>query len=155
LEGSSFYNRVVKLFVPLLAAILLFGCSKNIQTPEAVRSAVVEYLAARAPQIGLDVNSMNVEIGATTFEKDTARATVSITPKNMPGKGGMQMTYNFDRKGDKWVVRAGSSSHGTMVPPTSGDGPGGQSLPPGHPSTAGDAPAGQSLPPGHPPIGKQ
>lgn len=126
----------VRRYVALIAAVLLAGCSKNIQTPEAVRSAVMEYLTARAAQTGLDMNAMQVEVGATTFEKDTARTTVSITPKNTGG-GGMQMTYNLDRKGEKWVVRPGGTPHG-MIPP----------------QNPGTAPSGQ-LPAGHPPIGKQ
>jgi hypothetical protein len=135
----------VKLVAPLLAAFLLFGCSKNIQNPEAVRSAIMEYLNARAAQTGLDMSAMQVEVGATTFEKDTARATVSITPKSTGGPG-MQMMYNLDRKGDKWVVRAGGSPHGMPggVPPSAA------------PGQDGGAPqGGQALPPGHPPVGKQ
>ena len=122
----------MKFYVPLVSALLFVGCSKNIQNPEAVRSAVMEYLNARAAQTGLDMNAMQVEVGATTFEKDTARATVSITPKGIGGPG-MQMTYNLDRKGDKWVVRPGGSPHGTVPPPNSSGAPGGQALPPGHP----------------------
>lgn len=126
----------MKRYVALLAAVLLAGCSKNIQTQEAVRSAVIEYLTSRAAQTGLDMNSMQVEIASTTFEKDTARVTVSISPKNTQG-GGMQMSYNLDRKGDKWVVRPGGTPHG-MIPP----------------QNSGAPPAGQNLPPGHPPVGK-
>jgi hypothetical protein len=132
------YNHHVKPYVAFFAALLLAGCSKNIQNSEAVRSAVIEYLNSRAPQTGLDVNAMQVDIASTTFEKDTARVTVSITPKNTQG-GGMQMSYNLDRKGDKWVVRPGGTPHGMVAPPPN----------------PGAAPSGQKLPPGHPPIGKQ
>ena len=128
----------MKRYSPLLAALLLAACSKNIQTPEAVRSAVMEYLSARSAQTGLDMNAMQIEIGATTFEKDTARVAVAISPRGNPGGGGMQMTYNLDRKGDKWVVRPGGTPHGMVAPPN-----------PGSP------PSGQALPPGHPPVGKQ
>lgn len=100
-----------------------------------MRSAVVEYLTARAPQTGLDMNAMTVEVAAMTFEKDTARVTVSIAPKGS-NAGGMQMRYDLDRKGDKWVVRPGASPHG-MTP------------------SAVPAPAGQGLPPGHPLVGQQ
>jgi hypothetical protein len=128
----------VKRYAPLLAALLLAACSKNIQTPEAVRSAVMEYLASRSTQTGLDMNAMQIEIGATTFEKDTAHVTVAISPKGNPGGGGMQMSYNLDRKGDKWVVRPGGTPHGMIAP-----------------QTPGTTPSGQALPPGHPPVGKQ
>jgi hypothetical protein len=46
----------------------------------------------------------------------------------------MQMTYNLDRKGDKWVVRPGASPHAMPTPA---------------------APSGQALPPGHPAVGQQ
>jgi len=97
----------------------------------------MEYLNSRAAQTGLDMNAMQVEIGATTFEKDTARATVSITPKGTGGPG-MQMTYNLDRKGDKWVVRPGGNPHGMLTP-----------------QNPGSATEGQPLPAGHPPVGKE
>ncbi|HEY7336048.1 MAG TPA: hypothetical protein VH639_14260 [Bryobacteraceae bacterium] len=123
----------MKRYAPLALALLLAACSKNIQNQEAVRSAVVDYLAARAPQTGLSMDSMTVEVANMSFEKDTARVTVSITPKGANG-GGMQMTYNLDRKGDKWVVRPGATPHGMPAPA---------------------APSGQALPPGHPAVGQQ
>ena len=127
----------MKPYAAFVVAFLLAACSKNIQTSEAVRSAVMEYLTSRTAQTGLDMNAMQVEIASTTFEKDTARVTVSISPKSTQG-GGMQMSYNLDRKGDKWVVRPGGTPHGMIAPPN-----------------PGVAPSGQKLPPGHPPIGKQ
>jgi len=135
--------------------VLLASCSKNIQNQDAVRSAVVEYLTSRAPQTGLDMNQMQVEIAAVTFEKDTARATVSIKPKSSDA-GGMEINYNLDRKGDKWVVRPGGMPH-AMPGAVSGSGepeqdsqPGSPLLPPGHPSVT--QPSGQALPPGHPAV---
>ena len=128
---ASRYNRFVKRSALLAFVALLAACSKNIQNQEAVRSAVVEYLTARAPQTGLDMNSMTVEVATMSFERDTARVTVSIAPKGSNG-GGMQMRYDLDRKGDKWVVRPGTSPHGMM--PSSSPTPSGQALPPGHPA---------------------
>jgi hypothetical protein len=121
----------VKLYALLALVAVLAACSKNIQNQEAVRSAVVEYLTARAPQTGLDMNSMTVEVATMSFERDTARVTVSIAPKGSNG-GGMQMRYDLDRKGDKWVVRPGGSPHGAM--PSNSPTPSGQALPPGHPA---------------------
>jgi hypothetical protein len=144
----------------VLLILLLGGCSKNIQNEEAVRTAVIEYLNARAPQTGLDMNAMTVEVATMSFERDSARVTVSVTPKGLTGAG-MQINYDLDRKGDKWVVRPNASPHITVAPS------GSQSLPPGHPAAPGDsqalppghpavAPDGsQGLPPGHPPIAKQ
>jgi len=110
---------------------MLAACSKNIQNTEAVRLAVVEYLNARAAQTGLNMGAMEVVVTAVTFQRDEARASVSFRTKE---GGSMDMNYEFDRKGDKWVVRprseGGSGPHGGAVP--SADSPTGK-LPEGHP----------------------
>ncbi len=93
----------------LLAAVFLLGaCSKNIQTPEAVRQSVVEDLNGIAAEKGVDFSAMQVEVASVSFERDEAHATITILPKS--GQGGMQMPYMLDRKGDKWVVRAAAAS---------------------------------------------
>ncbi len=121
------------------AALMLVGCSKNIQNPEAVKQGVVDYLKERAPTMGLDMSAMDVNVGSVSFEKDIARASVSFVPKGVPGGGGMSMDYVLERKGDKWAVK------GRQVSPTSshGDQPLPGTLPPG------------ALPPGHPPAGSK
>ena len=118
-----------------VAGLLLAACSKNIQNPEAVKQGVVDYLKGRAPTMGLNMNAMDVVVGAISFEKDVARASVSFVPKGMPGSGGMQMDYVLERKGDKWAVKGRQMSPGNAH--------GDQPLP-GLPSGA--------LPPGHPPT---
>ncbi len=144
------------------AALLLAGCSKNIDTTEAVRAGVMDYMNSTAPKIGLDLNNMQIEVPAVSFDHDHARATVSFTPK-IAGAKGMDMIYNLDRKGDKWVVignaMSAGSTHGTeqAAPPQAGPpqtAPDGTKLPPGHPSV-GQAPPGTQLPPGHPAVGNQ
>jgi outer membrane murein-binding lipoprotein Lpp len=124
-----------------LAALTIAGCSKNIQTKEAIRQAIVDYLASRQGQTGLDMNAMNVEVVNISFQADSARARVAFNLKN--GGGGMEMSYDLDRKGNQWVVRGGRAT-----------GKGSAILPPNHPSIegGGGAPGGQ-LPPGHPPVG--
>ena len=119
-------------------ALLLAACGqKNIENKDAVRQAVIEYLSSKQAQTGLDVSAMDVEVSAMTFERDTARATVSFKVKN--GEGGMQMNYTLDRKGDKWVVQApqNGGGHGGVLPgadaPGSGQMPS-DPLPPGHPA---------------------
>jgi hypothetical protein len=123
----------VKLSALLTVVCLIAACSKNIQTNEAVRQSVIEYLSAKAPQTGLDMNSMTVEVSTVSFERDEARATISIKPKNSDGAA-MQLPYTLDRKGDKWVVRglvaSGGNPHGSVAP---GAEPGTQALPQGHP----------------------
>ena len=113
--------------------LVLAACArKNIENKEAIRQAVVEYLSARQAQTGLDISTMDVDVVAMTFERDTARATVAFKVKN--GDAGMQLNYTLDRRNDKWVVQPRPESgggHGVVLP----DGtPGGQ-LPPGHPAT--------------------
>ena len=124
------------MMAPLIAALLLAACGrKNIENKDAIRQAVVEYLSARQAQTGLDMSTMDVNVLAMTFERDTARATVEFRVKN--SEAGMQLNYTLDRKGDKWVVQArqdAGQGHGVVQPP-SGDSPGGTGqLPPGHPS---------------------
>jgi hypothetical protein len=141
------YNRHVKLLLLVPAALLLVSCSrKDIQTPDAVRQAVIEDLQARQAKTGVDLSSMTIEVPSVTFNKDEARANVSFVPKG--GQGGMQMPYTLTRKGDKWVVSDRGAPHVEGALP----GAEGGALPPGHPST-GD---GQTeLPSGHPPVAKQ
>jgi hypothetical protein len=143
------YNRRVKIFALAAAAALLAGCSRDIQNTDAVRAGVVDYLKARTGETGLDVNTMLVEVGAVSFQRDEAHATVLFRPKSAPDAGSMQMSYTLDRKGSKWVVRGKGEAAGN---PHAGDG--GRGLPPGHPAPNGQAPSGQ-LPQGHPPVSSQ
>jgi len=110
---------------------------KNIENKDAIRQAVIEYLNSRQAQTGLDMSTMDVNVTAMAFERDTARATVEFRVKN--GDAGMNLNYTLDRKGDKWVVQPkpdNGGGHGAVLP---GDDKGlppnsnGQ-LPPGHPS---------------------
>lgn len=133
--------RIFVASMALAAALALSaGCAKDINNKEAVRAAVVEYLNTKAQSTGLNVASMDIQVGSVSFEKDQAQAMVSIKPKGMPE--GMQIAYALVRKGDKWEVKskqqAGANPHGGLgaeLPP-SGDNP---AMPPGHPpSTSGD-----------------
>jgi hypothetical protein len=127
---------LIAMIAPIIAALLLAACGrKNIENKEAIRQAVVEYLSARQAQTGLDMSTMDVNVTAMTFERDTARATVEFRVKN--SEAGMQLNYTLDRKGDKWVVQARQDTgqgHGVVQPP-GGDSPTGTGqLPAGHPS---------------------
>jgi hypothetical protein len=113
--------------------LVLAACArKNIENKEAIRQAVVEYLSSRQAQTGLDMSSMDVNVTAMTFERDTARATVDFRVKN--GDAGMQFNYTLDRKGDKWVVQPKADNgggHGVVLPD---DGKASGELPAGHPA---------------------
>ena len=63
-------NRVVR--GALIAALLLAACArKNIENKDAIRQAVVEYLNSRQAQTGLDMSTMDVNVTAMAFERDT------------------------------------------------------------------------------------
>ena len=134
---SVHYNQDVKLLAVALAALFLAACSsRNIQTKEAVREAVVEYLNAKSAQTGLDMSKMTVEVLNTSFEADRARVTVAFNLKT--GEGGMQMQYALERRGNKWAV-AGTTGARPLDTPAPHD------LPANHPPTG-------TLPEGHPPV---
>jgi hypothetical protein len=114
--------------------VLFAACGRGIDTTEAVRQGVLDYLATRS---NLNIAAMNVDVTAVSFRQDDADATVSFTPKGgAPGKG-MAMHYNLTRKSGKWVVKeraeTGANPHGA-------DGAASGALPPGHPP-AGGSPA--------------
>ncbi len=113
------------------ALILLAACAPDIQNKDAVRGSIVDYLKARQAETGLNVDLMQVDVAGITFSSGgtEAHANVMFTPK--AGGGGMQMGYDLDRKGNKWVVRARAQ---------------------GNPHGASGLP---SLPPNHPPMDKQ
>ncbi len=143
--AKPLYNRHVIRTPFLVAALLLAGCSKNIDTTDAVRLGVMDYL--NGLKIGLDVSNMQVDVTAVSFEKDRAHATVTITPKST-GQGGMQLAYDLDRKDDKWVV------HGNAM--TAGSAHGAQDTQGNAPAPAppnGTQPDASQLPPGHPAAG--
>ena len=94
-----------KLTLLIGAVALLAGCSKDIQNSDAVKQSVVDYLKARTAETGLNMDLMQVDVTAVSFDKDQARATVYFRPKSSPDAGGMAMNYVLDRKGAKWVVR--------------------------------------------------
>jgi hypothetical protein len=133
----------------------------------------MEHLTKNA---GLDLKSMDVEVGNVTFEGNTATAVVAFKPKATPDAG-MTMNYKLDRQGQKWVVQqksgGGAAGHasgmgeaapppdpgahapGATPPPTNGD-----ALPPGHPPVAAPGAgaqggSGAELPAGHPPVSGQ
>lgn len=169
---GSRYNRNVKS--SSIAAILLglslcwlAGCAKNIDSKEAVRQGVMNYLAKRS-----DLLVMDVSVTSVAFHQDEATATVHFQAKGISTPGaGMNMQYVLERKGNEWTVKgragsdASSNPHTGMPQGVPGGGAGSigampntgvpQTLPPGHPSVPnGRAPSG-ALPPGHPTVGSQ
>lgn len=134
------YNRYVfqARLCTLAMVVLLAGCSKNIQSNEAVKKGVLDHLSQNK---SLQMSSMDVDVTSVTFRGDEADAMVSFKPKGMDASSGMQMRYTLERKGNAWVVRksgasGGGMGHGAMAPPADGS----SAMPPNHPPV-GSAPA--------------
>ena len=136
----------------LLPAVLviaaLAGCGRggNLESEEAVRTAIEKYLASRP---NLNMPSMDMQVAGIRFKGQEAEANVVFHAKN-DAKATMSMRYTLRRDGNSWKVEpqaAGSleTGHG-MIPQEGGAGAG--ELPSGHPSVGGQS----EIPPGHPPI---
>ena len=111
------------------------------KSKEKVQAAIVERLQSKT---GLNVNELDVNTTAVTFDKNMAYATVAIHPKgDSTVSHGMAMKYTLEDREGKWVVVKLNSPGGT---PGLGSSPGGSMM--GHdPAGPGDP-----LPPGHPSV---
>jgi hypothetical protein len=98
----------------------------------AIRAALETYLTQRS---GLNLSGMDVIIKSVKTEGDHAEAQVEFHAKQ--GDAQMQMTYDFVRQGNAWVVQKSSGAAGSGHPP----------IPEGMPPAGAGA-----LPPGHPPV---
>jgi hypothetical protein len=129
----------VKLAPICLAALMLAGCSKNIDNPEAVKEGVVKDIAKK-----VDVQSMDVNVDSVSFREKEADAKVSFRPKGAPASQSITMNYQLERQGDEWHIKGrsmmnheGATAQGAM--------------PAGHPGVA-PGQAGGPLPAGHPAV---
>jgi hypothetical protein len=125
----------VKSVALCLAALLLAGCAKNIDTTEAVKDGIVKDISKT-----IDVATMDITVDSVSFREKEADATVSYTPKGVRGSEPMVMSYALERQGDEWKIKSR-----TMVTPHD-QAPGATGVPAGHPGAT-------SLPPGHPSTG--
>lgn len=121
---------MVKPLLPFLFALLLVGCNRGLDTKEAVRQGVIDYLSARS---NLNMSSMNVDVVSVAFRGDEADATVSIRPKGGDAAAGMAMRYTLEKKGNRWVVKGKGSGHAGAESGMGSGGAGG-TMPPGHPA---------------------
>ena len=128
----------------LLAALLVWGCSRGVETKEAIRQGVIEHLSTRK---SLSVALMQIDVVSVNFRQNEADAKVSIRPKN--GGDAMQMPYTLERVGNRWKVKArpeaGANPHGgnMMQMPAMPEQPSGSGgMPPGHPQIGKGAPSG-------------
>jgi hypothetical protein len=126
----------------LAAVLLAAGCSRSIDTPEAVKQGVVNDLAKR-----MDIQNMDVSVDSVSFRDHEADAVVSFSPKGSPRGQGMSMRYKLQRNGNEWHIASRSSGDIQRHAQGAAEG-GGQ---PGHPPLGSGA-SGSDLPPGHPQI---
>jgi len=129
----------VKSVLICLAALCLAGCSKNIDTPEAVKEGVIKDIAKK-----VDVGAMDVNVDSVSFREKEADAKVSFKPKGAPASQSIVMNYSLERQGDEWRIKSRNmQAHEQQQP-------GQTALPPGHPvSGTGN---GGPLPAGHPQV---
>jgi len=137
------------LSATVLAVALLAGCSKNIDTPEAVKQGVIKDIAKK-----VDVKNMDVTVESVSFRGKEATATIAFKPKGGDTRQSITMSYAMEKQGDEWHVKGRDmqrhqDSKGAQMPAGAG-GMSGAQLPPGHPSTTTGMAPGQQLPPGHP-----
>ncbi len=150
------YNRVVR-FAPVgfVALLLLAGCSKNIDTMDAVKQGVVKGIPK-----DINLGAMDVNVVSVSFRGKEADAVVSFAAKGGPPM--MTMNYTMERSGDEWKIKKRAASDiqkhaapadaAQPMPEAPTGSTGGMNLPPGHPGLDGASPAqpGSPLPPGHP-----
>ena len=109
------------------------GCNRGVESSEAVRQAIVDYLAN---QKGMNVGSMRVDVVAVSFRENEADATVSFRTAGAEGASGMTMHYTLQKQGNRWVVKgrtdSGASSHGAAGMP--------EGMPTGHPDVGAKQP---------------
>ena len=120
-----------------LAALCLAGCSKNIDTPEAVKEGVIKDISKK-----VDVQAMDVNVDSVSFREKEADAKVSFRPKGAPVSQSITMKYALERQGDEWHIKSRNMQAHEQ--------PGQAALPPGH--SASGAGNGGALPAGHPQV---
>jgi hypothetical protein len=141
--------RIASTFLLILS---LAGCHRGVESNEAVRQGVLDYLATK----GMTAAAMDINVTAVKFNGDKADATVSFAAKGT-GAGQMTIQYHMALKDNKWAVvgRQDASQHGGgQLPPGGAMPPGavtpGMANPHGMmaaPGAGGKMPAPEDLPP--------
>jgi hypothetical protein len=127
----------VKALAICIAALVLAGCAKNIDNPEAVKQGIVNDIGKK-----VDIQNMDVDVDSVSFREKEATANVSFRPKGGDRTQSITMTYTMERKGDEWHVKdRNMQRHQEAKPGTAGPITPGTPLPPGHPAMGG-APTG-------------
>src|SRR5262249_20410108 len=95
LDEAAGYNRSVRSSFALFFLLSLAACNRGIQSKEAVREGVIDYLSKRTD---LSMRGMTVDVDHVKFEGNRAEAQVTFLPKGGPPGGGMTMRYTMERK---------------------------------------------------------
>ncbi len=113
----------------------LLGCNRGAeQSQEAVRSAILDYLAKRG---SINVASMQVDVVSVSFRENEADATVSFRPKGSDAAGaGMTMQYTLEKQGGRWAVKGRPEGAGAHA----GQNAAPEGMPSGHPPISGGSP---------------
>ena len=82
----------------VLALLALAGCSKNIDTTDAVKQGVLRDIPK-----DVNVGAMDVNVASVSFRGQEADAVVSFAPKGGPPM--MSMNYTMERKGNEWHIK--------------------------------------------------
>ena len=146
------YNRSVRIATLLVCLLGLIGCGRGIETKEAVRQGVLDYLSSRT---NLNISSMQVDVSSVVFRNNEADAVVTFAAKGSTNPSqGMEMRYTLEKKGNHWVVKhradSGKSPHGGGAANPHGGGMGDAGQMPGTAPQMPPLPG--EIPPGHPPM---
>ncbi|HWB85261.1 MAG TPA: hypothetical protein VG675_14050 [Bryobacteraceae bacterium] len=99
----------------MLLICFLAACNRGTQSKDAVRQAILDYLAG----LKLNLPAMTIDVTTVKFDGNHAEATVSFTPKGGDASQGMSMRYQLEQHGKQWVVVARQDSghaHGETLP---------------------------------------
>ena len=134
----------------VIAALLLAGCAKKNDTPEAIKQGVIRDISK-----SFNVGAMDVIVDAVSFRDKEADATVTFTLKGGSAAQGMTMRYLMERHDDgQWYIKSRASNAGAAG--ASGAMPAGHPAMGAPPSEGAAAASGSkfNLPPGHPELGQ-
>jgi len=91
-----------------VAALLLAGCAKKNDTPEAIKQGVIRDISKN-----FNVSNMDVIVDSVSFRDKEADATVTFALKGGNASQGMTMRYTMERHDDgEWYIKSRASASG-------------------------------------------
>jgi hypothetical protein len=113
------YNRIVRVFFPLLLIVSLAGCQHGgANSTEAVRQGVIDRLSKG----GYNLSAMDIQVASVQFKGEEADATISLSAKGQANAAPMTLRYHLEHQNGKWVVTgyAKDNAHGSAADPNMG-----------------------------------